>query len=154
MSAVDWAWPTRLDRAAGEATLRLDFFAQAAGLAGPPVLFTTAARFLRDLGSQESTRALARPISPGASPRGPRRCIAGSSPPPEPLVADPAPCPQIRQVAGARHRTPSAPAPGVRGAGLRKAPRPGAPLLPGSAPAAPRPGRSPETPGVRSRDVT
>ena len=43
MSAVDGAWPTRLDPAAGEATLRLHFFAQAAVLAGTHVLFTTAA---------------------------------------------------------------------------------------------------------------
>ena len=43
MSAIDWAWPTRLAPAAVEATLRLDFLAQAAVLAGTHVLFTTAA---------------------------------------------------------------------------------------------------------------
>src|SRR3989442_213690 len=79
MSAFDWAWPTRIDRPAVEATLRLDFLpearnvvlvapqglgktmlaqniAHAAVLAGHHVLFTTAAQLLLDLGSQESPR--------------------------------------------------------------------------------------------------
>src|SRR3989442_11948532 len=79
MSAFDWAWPTRIDRPAVEATLRLDFLpdarnvvlvapqglgktmlaqniAHAAALAGPHVLFTTAAQPPLDLGSQESPR--------------------------------------------------------------------------------------------------
>lgn len=83
MSEFDWAWPTRIDRPAVEAAFRLDFLAEArnvvlvaaqglgktmiaqniahaAVLAGHHVLFTTAAQLLLDLGSQESTRALAR----------------------------------------------------------------------------------------------
>ena len=83
MSDFDWAWPKRIERALVEATLRLDFLADArnvvlvaaqglgktmiaqniayaAVLAGTHVLFTTAAQLLLDLGSQESTRALAR----------------------------------------------------------------------------------------------
>ena len=83
MSDFDWAWPKRLDRPAVEAALRLGFLAEAcnvvlvaaqglgktmiaqniahaAVLAGTHVLFTTAAQLLLDLGSQESTRALAR----------------------------------------------------------------------------------------------
>ncbi len=83
MSDFDWAWPKRLDRAAIEAALRLDFLAEArnvilvaaqglgktmiaqniahaAVLAGTHVLFTTAAQLLLDLGAQESTRGLAR----------------------------------------------------------------------------------------------
>jgi DNA replication protein DnaC len=83
MSDFDWAWPKRIERALVEATLRLDFLAEArnvvlvaaqglgktmiaqniaytAVLAGTHVLFTTAAQLLLDLGSQESTRALAR----------------------------------------------------------------------------------------------
>ena len=83
MSDFDWAWPKRIERAAVEATLRLDFLtdawnvalvaaqglgktmiaqniAHAAVLADTHVLFTTAAQLLLDLGSQESTRALAR----------------------------------------------------------------------------------------------
>jgi DNA replication protein DnaC len=82
MSDFDWAWPKRIDRAAVEAALRLDFLADArnvvlvaaqglgktmiaqniahaAVLAGSHVLFTTAAQLLLDLGGQESTRALA-----------------------------------------------------------------------------------------------
>ncbi len=85
MDAFDWAWPTRIDRAA-EAALRLDFLAAGrncvlvaaqglgktmiaqniahqAVLAGHHVLFTTAAQLLLDLGSQESTRALARRLN-------------------------------------------------------------------------------------------
>jgi DNA replication protein DnaC len=83
MSDFDWAWPKRIDRAAVEAVLRLDFLADArnvvrvagggrgggriaqtsahaAVLAGTHVLFTTAAQLLLDLGGQESTRGLAR----------------------------------------------------------------------------------------------
>ena len=86
MSDFDWAWPKRLDRAAVEAALRLDFLAaarnvvlvaaqglgktmiaqniaHAAVLAGTHVLFTTAAQLLLDLGSQESTRGLARRLN-------------------------------------------------------------------------------------------
>ena len=86
MSDFDWAWPTRIDRPAVEAALRLDFLADArnvilvaaqglgktmiaqnighaAVLAGTHVLFTTAAQLLLDLGSQESTRALARRLN-------------------------------------------------------------------------------------------
>jgi len=83
MSDFDWAWPTRIDRAAIEAALRLDVLAEGrnivlvaaqglgktmiaqnlahqAVLAGHHVLFTTAAQLLLDLGSQESARGLAR----------------------------------------------------------------------------------------------
>jgi DNA replication protein DnaC len=86
MSEFDWAWPKRIDRAAVEAALRLDFLADAhnvvlvaaqglgktmiaqniahaAVLAGTHVLFTTAAQLLLDLGSQESTRGLARRLN-------------------------------------------------------------------------------------------
>jgi DNA replication protein DnaC len=86
MSDFDWAWPKRIDRAAVEATLRLDFLADArnvvlvaaqglgktmiaqniahaAVLAGTHVLFTTAAQLLLDLGSQETTRGLARRLN-------------------------------------------------------------------------------------------
>jgi DNA replication protein DnaC len=83
MANFDWAWPKRIDRAAVEAALRLDFLAEAhnvvlvsaqglgktmiaqnmahaAVLAGHHVLFTTAAQLLLDLGSQETARSLAR----------------------------------------------------------------------------------------------
>jgi len=86
MDAFDWAWPKRIDRAAIEAALRLEFLAEArnvvliapqglgktmiaqniahqAVLAGHHVLFTTAAQLLLDLGSQESTRGLARRLN-------------------------------------------------------------------------------------------
>ena len=86
MAAFDWAWPTRIDRAAVEAALHLDFLtagrngvlvaaqglgktmiaqniAHQAVLAGHHVLFTTAAKLLLDLGGQESTRALARRLN-------------------------------------------------------------------------------------------
>jgi len=86
MSDFDWAWPKRIDRPAVEAALRLDFLADArnvvlvaaqglgktmiaqnighaAVLAGTHVLFTTAAQLLLDLGSQESTRSLARRLN-------------------------------------------------------------------------------------------
>jgi len=86
MSDFDWAWPTRIDRPAVEAALRLGFLADArnvvlvasqglgktmiaqniahaAVLAGTHVLFTTAAQLLLDLGSQESTRALGRRLN-------------------------------------------------------------------------------------------
>jgi DNA replication protein DnaC len=86
MSDFDWAGPTRIDRPAVEAALRLEFLADArnvilvaaqglgktmiaqnighaAVLAGTHVLFTTAAQLLLDLGSQESTRALARRLN-------------------------------------------------------------------------------------------
>jgi DNA replication protein DnaC len=74
MDAFDWAWPSRIDRAAVEAALHLDFLtagrnlvlvaaqglgktmiaqniAHQAVLAGHHVLFTTAAQLLLDLGS-------------------------------------------------------------------------------------------------------
>ena len=83
MTDFDWAWPKRIDRAAVEAALRLDFLADATNLVlvaaqglgktmiaqnvahaavlkGHHVLFTTAAQLLLDLGSQESARGLAR----------------------------------------------------------------------------------------------
>ena len=86
MSDFDWAWPKRIDRAAVQAVLHLDFLAavrnvvlvaaqglgktmiaqniaHAAVLAGTHVLFTTAAQLLLDLGSQESTRGLARRLT-------------------------------------------------------------------------------------------
>jgi DNA replication protein DnaC len=86
MADFDWAWPKRIDRPAVEAVLRLGFLADArnvvlvaaqglgktmiaqniahaAVLAGTHVLFTTAAHLLLDLGSQESTRALARRLN-------------------------------------------------------------------------------------------
>ena len=90
MSEFDWAWPKRIDRAAVEAALHLDFLtgarnvvlvaaqglgktmiaqniAHAAVLAGTHVLFTTAAELLLDLGGQESTRGLARRLNHYAS---------------------------------------------------------------------------------------
>jgi DNA replication protein DnaC len=86
MSDFDWAWPKRIDRAAVETVLRLDFLADArnvvlvaaqglgktmiaqniahaAVLAGTHVLFTTAAQLLLDLGGQDSTRGLARRLT-------------------------------------------------------------------------------------------
>jgi DNA replication protein DnaC len=86
MSDFDWAWPKRIDRAAVEAVLGLDFLANArnvvlvaaqglgktmiaqniahaAVLAGTHVLFTTAAQLLLDLGGQDSTRSLARRLT-------------------------------------------------------------------------------------------
>jgi DNA replication protein DnaC len=79
----DWAWPTRIDREAVEAAVRLDFLGDArnvvlvapqglgktmiaqnivhaALLAGHSALFITASQLLLDLGSQESARALDR----------------------------------------------------------------------------------------------
>ena len=90
MTDFDWAWPKRIDRAAVEAVLRLDFLADArnvvlvaaqglgktmiaqnlahaAVLAGTHVLFITAAQLLLDLGGQESTRGLARRLNHYAS---------------------------------------------------------------------------------------
>jgi len=86
MSDFDWAWPKRIDRAAVETVLQLDFLtdarnvvlvaaqglgktmiaqniAHAAVLAGTHVLFTTAAQLLLDLGGQDSTRGLARRLT-------------------------------------------------------------------------------------------
>jgi len=83
MTDFDWAWPTRIDRVAVEAALRLDFLTDArnlvlvapqglgktmiaqnlahqAVLAGHRVLFLTAAHMLLDLGGQDSARSLAR----------------------------------------------------------------------------------------------
>src|SRR5262247_628538 len=86
MTEFDWAWPKRIDRAAVEAALQLDFLAaarnvvlvapqglgktmiaqniaHAAVLAGTHVLFITAAQLLLDLGGQQSTRGLARRLN-------------------------------------------------------------------------------------------
>ena len=86
MTEFDWAWPKRIDRAAVDAVVRLDFLAEArnvvlvapqglgktmiaqniahaAVLAGTHVLFITAAQLLLDLGGQESTRGLARRLN-------------------------------------------------------------------------------------------
>ena len=86
MSDFDWAWPKRIDRAAVEGILRLDFLAgarnvvlvapqglgktmlaqniaHAAVLAGHHVLFKTAAELLLDLGAQESARSLGRRLN-------------------------------------------------------------------------------------------
>lgn len=83
LADFDWAWPTRIDREAVEATMRLDFLAaarnvvliapqglgktmlaqnivHAALLAGHGALFITAAQMLLDLSAQESARALDR----------------------------------------------------------------------------------------------
>ena len=90
MTEFDWAWPKRIDRAAVEAVLQLDFLADArnvvlvapqglgktmiaqniahaAVLAGHHVLFKTAAEVLLDLGAQESARGLARRLNYYAS---------------------------------------------------------------------------------------
>src|SRR3990172_918308 len=103
MAAFDWAWPTRIDRAAVEAALRLDFLAAGrncvlvaaqglgktmiaqniahqAVLAGHHVLFTTAAQLLLDLGSQESARGLARRLTYYGQRGGP--VFGGTGPPP------------------------------------------------------------------------
>lgn len=79
----DWAWPTRIDRAAVEAAMRLEFLERAGNLvlvapqglgktmlaknvahqaiqAGHSVLFVTAAQMLLDLSAQDSGRALDR----------------------------------------------------------------------------------------------
>ena len=86
MDVFDWAWPTRIDRAAVEAALHRDFLAAGrnlilvasqglgktmiaqniahqAVLAGHHVLFTSTAQLLLDLGSQESARGLARRLN-------------------------------------------------------------------------------------------
>jgi DNA replication protein DnaC len=86
MTEFDWALPKRIDRAAVEAVLQLDFLADArnvvlvapqglgktmiaqnighaAVLAGHHVLFRTAAEVLLDLGGQESARALGRRLN-------------------------------------------------------------------------------------------
>jgi DNA replication protein DnaC len=83
MTDFDWAWPTRIDRAAVDAALRLDFLAAGRNLvlvaaqglgktmiaqniahhaviAGHRVVFLTAAQLLLDLGGQDSARGLAR----------------------------------------------------------------------------------------------
>jgi len=83
MADFDWAWPTKIDRPAVEAALRLDFLAQArnvvlvapqglgktmiaqnighqAVLAGHSVSFVTASQLLLDLAAQDSARALDR----------------------------------------------------------------------------------------------
>lgn len=79
----DWKWPKRIDREAVESALRLEFLAEKrnivfvapqglgktmlaqniahqAVLGGHSVLFTTAAKMLLDLGSQDSARLLER----------------------------------------------------------------------------------------------
>ena len=83
MNDFDWAWPTRIDREAVDAAVRLDFLPDnrnvvivapqglgktmigqniihAALLAGHSALFVTASQLLLDLGAQESARALDR----------------------------------------------------------------------------------------------
>lgn len=83
MADFDWAWPTRIDRPAVEAALKLDFLkerrnlvlvapqglgktmiaqnvAHQAVIAGHTALFTTASQLLLDLGAQDSPRALDR----------------------------------------------------------------------------------------------
>jgi DNA replication protein DnaC len=83
MADFDWTWPKRIDRAAVEAALKLDFLdsarnvvlvapqglgktmiakniAHQAIVAGKTALFTTAAQMLLDLGSRDSARALDR----------------------------------------------------------------------------------------------
>jgi DNA replication protein DnaC len=83
MADFDWAWPSRIDRDAVEAAVRLDFLPQArnvvlvapqglgktmiaqnivhaALLGGHSALFVTASQLLLDLGAQESARALDR----------------------------------------------------------------------------------------------
>jgi DNA replication protein DnaC len=88
----DWNWPKRIDRAAIESALRLDFLdgarnvilvapnglgktmiakniAHQAVVAGHSVLFVTAAQMLLDLCAQESARALDRRFKHYARPR-------------------------------------------------------------------------------------
>lgn len=83
MTDFDWSWPSRINRDAVEAALRLDFIerhgnivlvapqglgktmiakniAQQAALAGHSVLFVSASQMLLDLGGQDSPRALDR----------------------------------------------------------------------------------------------
>jgi DNA replication protein DnaC len=83
MTDFDWAWPSRIDRDAVEAAVRLEFLPQArnvvlvapqglgktmiaqnivhaALLGGHSALFVTASQLLLDLGAQESARALDR----------------------------------------------------------------------------------------------
>jgi DNA replication protein DnaC len=83
MADFDWSWPGKIDRDRIEATLRLDFLAEArnvvlvapqglgktmiaqnvaheAILAGHSVLVVTAAQMLLDLGAQDSARSLDR----------------------------------------------------------------------------------------------
>jgi DNA replication protein DnaC len=83
MADFDWGWPAKIDRDRIEATLRLDFLAEArnvvlvapqglgktmiaqnlaheAILAGHSVLVVTAAQLLLDLGAQDSARSLDR----------------------------------------------------------------------------------------------
>lgn len=87
----DWSWPTRLDRAAVEAALRLDFVDQARNLvfvapqglgktmlakniahaaitAGHSVLVVTASQLLLDLAGQDSARGLDRRLRHYARP--------------------------------------------------------------------------------------
>jgi len=83
MASFDWGWPKRIDRAAVDSALQLDFIARPANVvlvapqglgkimiaqniaynavqAGHSVLFTTASQLLLDLGCQDSARALDR----------------------------------------------------------------------------------------------
>jgi len=91
MADFDWAWPSRIDKAAVEAALGLDFLstqrnlvlvapqglgktmiaqniAHQAVLAGHTALFTTASQLLLDLGAQDSPRALDRRLKHYARP--------------------------------------------------------------------------------------
>ena len=74
MDVFDWAWPTRIDRAAVRnlilvasqglgKTMIAQNIAHQAVLAGHHVLFTSTAQLLLDLGSQESARGLARRLN-------------------------------------------------------------------------------------------
>jgi DNA replication protein DnaC len=88
----DWSWPKKIDRAAVESALRLDFLdgarnvilvapnglgktmiakniAHQAVVAGHSVLFVTAAQMLLDLCAQDSARALDRRLKHYARPR-------------------------------------------------------------------------------------
>ena len=91
MADFDWAWPTRVDKAAVESALKLDFLeskrnlvlvapqglgktmmaqniAHQAVLKGHTALFTTASQLLLDLGAQDSPRTLDRRLKHYAHP--------------------------------------------------------------------------------------
>jgi DNA replication protein DnaC len=91
MDSFDWAWPTRIDKAAVESALALDFIqgarnvvliapqglgktmiaqniAHQAILQGHSALFTSASALLLDLGAQDSARALDRRLKHYARP--------------------------------------------------------------------------------------
>lgn len=91
MADFDWGWPTRIDKAAVEGALKLDFLeskrnlvlvapqglgktmmaqniAHQAVLKGHTALFTTASQLLLDLGAQDSPRTLDRRLKHYAHP--------------------------------------------------------------------------------------